>query len=371
MNYLKVVTHTSGLIRLSLCIFLLCLLSMNSAVMSSASEELIWATGRVFSADKRPLSGATVAIYDDSNKVVDFAKTDNNGFYAIAVPKRVMHLDRRSKSFITDVVGGIGHFIGGAAGFVANPVRAGVRVATSAEAAAFADPITKGGIAIGGAVADQVLFAVAPHEKKTPFEDRKQPGAMLIKVVRPGSTDLVGVGRIYWIQQETYKAGGKQDRTLAAWLDPIELSKLDSEKNSTIDTSYLRFTAARLEPSIVQPGQKVRIHAKMIIPPTPEVLFVVVARNSRTGEKWELRPAGNGIFEGEIEVSKNFPHNDQIISIIAYAGHRQHPGRREDAEHAIESAHLWDPKKPFLYDPLLVVSRNRADLTLTVLAARR
>ena len=109
----------------------------------------------------------------------------------------------------------------------------------------------------------------------------------------------------------------------------------------------------------------------MNIPPIPEVLFVVVARNSRTGEKWELRSAGNGIFEGEIEVSKKFPRDDQFISVIAYAGLQQHPGRRDDAEHAIEGAHLWDPKKPFLYDPLLVVSRNRADLILTVLAAGR
>ncbi len=350
-------------------LFLVAVLLTLAGILSASAEDLIWATGRVLTADKQPLSGATIAIYDDSNKVVDFARTDKNGYYAIAVPKRVMHLDKHTKGFMSEMVGGVGHFIGGAAGFVANPLRAGVRVATAAEASAFVDPITKGGIAVGGAVADSVLFGISPHEKKTQFEERKQPGCMLIKVVMPGSTDLVGVGKVYWLQQETYKAGGKQDQTLAAWLDPIELTKLDSEKNSNIDSSYLRFTAARLEPSIVQPGQKVRIHAKMSIPPTPEIQFVVVARDSRTGEKWELHAAGNGIFEGEIEISKKFPRDDQVISIVAYAGLQQHPGRRDDAEHAIESSHLWDPKKTFLYDPLLVVSRNRADLILTVLAS--
>jgi len=63
--------------------------------------------------------------------------------------------------------------------------------------------------------------------------------------------------------------------------------------------------------------------------------------------------------------------DDQTISLIAYAADERHPGRRPDAERAIEGAGMWNPKQPFQYDPLLVVSRSRADLTLTVLRPQK
>ena len=47
-------------------------------------------------------------------------------------------------------------------------------------------------------------------------------------------------------QQEVFKAGGKQTKTMTAWLDPVQLSHVDSEKPSKIQSEYLRFTAARL-----------------------------------------------------------------------------------------------------------------------------
>jgi len=60
-----------------------------------------------------------------------------------------------------------------------------------------------------------------------------------------------------------------------------------------------------------------------------------------------------------------------MISIIAYAADEQHPGRRKNAEGAIEHAGLWEAHKPFVYDPLIVVSRTRADVTLTVVSPSR
>jgi hypothetical protein len=334
---------------------------------AARADDLVWTTGRVLDAGGQPLASALVAVYDDSNRVVDYVRTDSNGEYALAVPKHVLHLDRHSVDVFTQVFNNLTRFVGDAAGFVANPVRAGVHAVTSSQAANFADPLTRGGIMAGGAVADQMLSLMTPRTHRPLLaNERKVPGALLIKVINPRSNDLVGVNHVYWIQREVFKAGGKQTTTLAAWLDPVRLSPVDSETPSKIENDYLRFTAARLEPSIAEPGQRVRISTRLPLPPDPPIYVVVVARNNRTGQKWELTPAGNGRFEGEFQVDRHFPPDDQFISIVSYAARTETPGRRPDLERSIEGAGLWDPAKPCLFNPLLLVSRSRADLVLTI-----
>ena len=340
---------------------------------SVRAEDLVWATGRVVDAEGRPMANAQVAVYDDANKVSDYARTDSQGEYAVAVPRRVLHIEHHhGHGFIAEVFGGVSRLVIGTVGFVANPLRAGVRAVTSSQAAAFADPLTKGGIAVGGAVIDKALFVVSPRpHRRTELEERKMPGALLVKVIAPDRSDVVGVARIYWLQDETFRAGGRQTHTLAAWIDPVELAPAGSEKPSRIDGRYLMFTAARIEPSLAEHGQLVRISAILLSPPSPTVHCVVVARSSRTGQKWELTPTGNGRYSCEFAIDKHFPFDDQTISLIAYAADERHPGRRPDAERAIEGAGMWNPKQPFQYDPLLVVSRSRADLTLTVLRPQK
>jgi hypothetical protein len=58
--------------------------------------------------------------------------------------------------------------------------------------------------------------------------------------------------------------------------------------------------------------------------------------------------------------------NDHTISVLAYAAEGPEGGRRPDLEVEIEKSKLWDLKRPFINNPLLLVSRNRADMTLTV-----
>ena len=107
------------------------------------------------------------------------------------------------------------------------------------------------------------------------------------------------------------------------------------------------------------------------MPPTPEINIVVVARNNRTGQKWELQRDNDGYFTAEVEIDKRFPKDDQVISLVAYAADERRPGRRPNAEGAIEHAGLWDARRPYIYDPLIVVSRNRADVTVTVVSPSR
>ena len=364
-------TNDNSLVRFGL---LLCLLLAGMASGQTArADDPVWVTGRVIDDDGRAIRNALVAAYDDHNKVVDYARTDERGEYALAVPRHAVHLEhKRGKGFVAEVFGTVQRFVGGATAFVANPIRAGVHAVTSSQAANFTDPITKGGFAAGGVVIDQVLDVVSPRPRRAVLpEARKQPGVLLVKVVAPNSNDLVGLSQVYWVEEETFHAGGKSKKTLAAWLDPVELTGSSNERASRIQNEYLRFTAARLEPSIAQPGERVRISARLLLPPTPRIYAVVVARNNRTGEKWEMVPTGGGRYEGEFLVDKRFPKNDQTISILAYADNESREGRRDKTERAIEGAGLWNAEKPYLYDPLLVVSRNRADLTLTVLAPHK
>src|SRR5262249_42941658 len=152
------------------------------------------------------------------------------------------------------------------------------------------------------------------------------PGAFLMKVVTDGQNDLVGVGRVYWMQRELFRAGGKREDTLAAWLDPVRLTPLDSEKPSEAKSEFMLFKAARLLPSCVEPGQRVRIQARIALPSEPErVGIVVIARNDRTGQVWELTPTDEGIYEGEFQIDKRFPRDDQNISLLAYAASQQTP----------------------------------------------
>ena len=339
----------------------------------SQAAEYVWATGKVLDVGGRPVSNAFVAVYDDANKVVDYTRTDRNGEYALAVPKPVLHLEHKhGKGFVADVFTGMIRLTGDAIGFINNPIRSGIHAIASAESSTFADPLTKGGISAGTAVADQALIMLTPRSRRPmPTVQRKQPGALMMKVVAPHSNDLIEIGHVYWIQEEKLRLGGRQEHTLAVWLDPVQLTSADSDKPSSFQTEYLRFTRAHLEPSIAEPGQVVHITTRLLTPPSPAIYAVVVARNNHTGPRWELEATGDGRYEGEFVVDKRFAHDDQTISILAYAAKEQKPGRRENAERAIEGAGLWDPKKPYVYDPLLVVSRNRADLTLTVVVPEK
>src|SRR5205823_6333625 len=99
----------------------------------------------------QPVVGALVAVYYDGNKVVDYARTDRNGEYALAVPPKALHLNQKhGQNFFAVVTGTALRFVGDAAGFVANPVRAGVHAITSSQAANITDPITRGEFAAGG-----------------------------------------------------------------------------------------------------------------------------------------------------------------------------------------------------------------------------
>jgi hypothetical protein len=334
---------------------------------AASAEELVYATGRVFAADGRtPLSGAVVAVYDSKNRVVDYARTDERGEYALAIPRSALNLNGKGgQGFFRQVVGAVG----GVGRIASLPLKAGIRAAASVATAA--DPITRVGIGAASGVAQGLVDQMSPRGSKRPALERNQPGVLVMKVTQPGHNDVVSLARVYWLEEQLYRAGGREQRSLTAWVDPARLTAAGDEKPSAITSNYLTFTEARIEPSIAEVGQTVTISAKLPAPPDPNTPVIVIARHCKSGRIYPLEPVGAGVYRGDVEVDKKFPKQDQVFCIVAYAEQDERPGRNKRAEDAIIGAGMLNAEKPYIYNPLLVVSRNRADVTLTVVEPSR
>src|SRR5579864_8375079 len=75
-------------------------LPLACAAPRARADQPLWVTGHVADAEGRPMVGAQVAAYDDRNHVMDYARTDSHGDYALALPKSALHLiHRHGKGF--------------------------------------------------------------------------------------------------------------------------------------------------------------------------------------------------------------------------------------------------------------------------------
>lgn len=338
---------------------LLTLLFLLGTGISSRAEDLVWVSGRVCASDgKSPLSGAIVAVYDEKNKVVDYSRTDNEGNYSLAVPRNLLHLNGRGGGgLLRQVAEGMGRVI-------AFPLKTGLKIAGSAVNTG--DPITKAGVGAATGLAQTLVNGMSRTGGKKVVLERNLPGVVLLKVAMPGHNDVISPARIYWMEEQIYKKGGKQQKALAAWVDPACLTRVGDTNPSVFQSSLLTFSEARFEPSIVEPGQTVSLIVRIPAPTDPRTPFLVVARSHKTGKTYPLLPVGGDLYRAEITIDKRFPKNDQIFTVLAYAEQDDHPGYNKKAEDALKGAGLFDPEKPYLYNPLLAVSRNRAEVTLTV-----
>jgi len=331
---------------------------------SACAEEFVWATGRVTDVGGRPVPNATVAVYDAKNRVVDYVRTDQNGEYTITIPRSALNLTRRKGGFLHTVSRSVNSLVGFGGNLASGPLKAGLRAASSL--ATTSDPWTKAGIGAAVGIASSIVDIVTGTGMRRGSLKRTSPGVLAIKVVSDRHNDAVALGRVYWMQEEVYSANGRNERAIVAWLDPVRLTDAATPGASSIGSDYLTFTEARITPGIVERGGEVTISVTFRKPPEPRTPVVLVARNSRTGKMFGLDPVGGDRYECRFVVDKGHPLNDQVITVLAYAEQDVRPGRNPAAERAIERAGLWDPKRPFLYNPLLIASRNRVELTLTV-----
>ena len=341
--------------------------SLASLAMPASADDRVWLTGVVLASDGRPLSNAIVAVYDDKQRVVDHAKTDEDGRYALLVSTKDVHLNGGGgKGFFHQVTSGVSRLVGGVAGIAALPVRAGMKAAAAAMPAT--DPITRAQIAAASSVADLAVRSVVPEGRpaKSNVPAYKRPGALLMKVSCEGHAGVVGAAQVYWMEEELTKIGDNEKKNIIAWVDPVKLAPETSKADSEIGSRNLYFTEARISPTIAERGQTVRIDVAIPTPHEPRTPIIVVARHQPTGQFIELRPVGQDRYSGEFVVDKRFPLNDQAVVVVAYAEQREGAGRDKKVEEALVGAGCFDPRKEYVYNPLLAASRNRAIQMLTV-----
>ena len=346
---------------------------LSTLPLAAHSDELVWATGKVVGSDGKPLKGAVVVVYDDKEKIVDYAHTDEKGEYALAIPEDVLNLEtKKGGGFISSTVGRMKRFVTANVTGLAQGAKTTILALTATQSMGLTAPIAKAALDTGTKVADKVGKQLTPKvaaeiQEKAVRAELKRPGVLYLKASAANHTDYAGLAELYWVQRETVKDEGKEKAVYAAWLDPINFGA--PGKPSTAGSDFLKITAAKGEPSLVLPGGKFKLNATISTPAEPATSLIVIAR-SASGKTWELKPEGKGVYSAEIAVDEKLPPGEHVISILAYAAGEK-PGRREDVEKEIEKAGYWDPKKEFTPNPLMLASRNRADVKVTLLPEKK
>jgi hypothetical protein len=397
-------------------------LTLAGTPVTAHAEDVVYANGRIMAADgKTPLADAAIAAYDEKGKVIAHGKTDADGRYTLAVPRGALHLSKKKGgNFLGGILKGAGSLLNVAAGVApmamggfgglgsvaglaggGNPLSAvtglagggnplgglGGLQALAGSAGKFAggagfpggmDPrkmmeMMKKNGALAGMDSDSLDELMKSYGGMFGGEDGGQPaanapGTMILRVTSAGRSEAGGVGQLYWMQEETVQEAGKEKKRTVAWVDPICLAKEGDELPSRIVRGYFAIVDGGLDPAIVEIGKTVTVAVRLPLPDEPKVDLVVLARNAKTGETWELTPDKEpGVYKAEIPVDKaKFAKNDQTLSVLAYARDPKMEGRSKKAEDAINGAGLWKLDKRFEYNPRIVASRNRVDFRLTV-----
>ena len=378
-----------------LAAFALALLALTSTPSPARAEDAVNVNGRVVAdGDKAPLAGADVAVVDEKNKVVAEGKTDAEGKYSMHVPRKYLHLPgaKRGGSFLGGLVGGLaGELIGTinpfagmgydlAKGLVGAMQHSGASQADIARM--YAGRVTQEDAARLSAAGvrkqdvDKMLKYSAEHFDADGnfIPPRNAPGALSLKVVLAGHKEASGVGQIYWMQTDKVRAGnGREKRETNAWLDPVVLVEDAAATRSRFARNYFTLMDAHLDPATAEAGQTVTLAVTLPVPPEQSAApLIVIARHSKTGKMYALTPAGQeSVYQCQIEIDKKFPTKDQLISVVAYPQKSEKPGRDAKVEHALEEAGIWKLDRPYMYNPLLLASRNRADVLLTVVKPSR
>jgi hypothetical protein len=378
-----------------LAVLALALLSLAITPSLARAEDMVNVNGRVYADDgKTPLGNADVVIVNDKNKVVAQGKTDAEGKYTLPIPRKYLHFPGGKKR--SSFLGGLAEELVGEAIGMVNPfasmgyeVVKGLAGTMQHSGASQADIARMSGGRVTQEDGDRLLAAGARKqdvEKMLKYSaenfdadgnyipPRNAPGALSLKVALPGHKEASGVGQIYWMQTDKVRAeNGREKRETNAWLDPLTLVTDNSETASHFARNYFTLTNAHLDPSTVEAGQTITLTVTLSVPPEQNASpLVVIARHSKTGKIYELTPMGEGsVYQCRIEVDKKFPKKEQLISVVAYPQKSEKPGRDAKVEHALEEAGVWKLDKSYVYNPLLLASRNRADVLLTVVKPSR
>ncbi len=354
----------------------------------------------------KPVPNATVALADKDGKVVAWTKTDAEGKYSLAADSlKVLNLrPSHRRGLLEEVARGAGQLVTipvKVAGTVVETIRKTSPVETVKNAAISA--ATGNPVPIGAQVVNTVAGtagqtkATAENQTKemavrTAFGERLNdknqkksalaPGEVFIAVSRPEYKEVKGKAGTYWLEAAIPpvkdQKNKKEDkgRGVCAWMETVKLAPATAaDKKSEILNEAILLSEPKIEPTLIPIGGTAKISVKLLAPMNPVAKLRVFAREDKKRTILELKPQANNLYTGELTIDSNCPSGDTKITIAAL---REEPievklPKSKDDPLLLFAKRLDDlePGKPFEYDPRILASENRLDITVTVLDPRQ
>lgn len=346
----------------------------------------------VDTATGKPVADATVALQDKKGKVVAWTRTDAQGQYAIATDSlKVLQLrPSRRRGLLARIVRGVGTVVTapvkavgaaarGAVGAVkqVNPVQAAKSAAITA---ATGNPVPVASQIAGTTLEavtknaekrarDSATRAVLGERQAQPKEKRDTPvpGEVLIAVSAPGFKEAKGKAGAYWLEPPT------EDKKVGtrAWLETVKLAPAASDKKSEIENVAILLAEPQLEPSLAPAGAALKLSAKLQTPGNQPMNVRVFAREDKKKRVAELKAQGNNVYAGELVLDPKTPVGETKVTILALRADPVEVNLRESkADPLLDFAQRldeMDADKPYDFDPRIMASENRLDITLTIL----
>jgi hypothetical protein len=340
----------------------------------------------VDTATNKPVPDATVAITDKNGKILAWTKTDDKGEYAIATdPLKVLLHPSHRRGLLEEVCKQVGDVamapVKVAVGVVKQP---GQTVRSAAESVALGNPAPLAATAVGPLLSNpkDVKNAAAQQSKeaavKTALGDNPQSGAakkddtrgeVMVLVTAPNYKDAKGQAGATWMEPAD-KVDNKQIGP-RAWLETCKLAPTAGDKKSEIVQEALMIAEPHLEPALAPAGSVIKISCKLTNPTGQARKVRLFARENKKKAVVELKPGANNVYTGELTLDPKTPSGETKIAIVAL---REDPvevkidkNKEKAFAEFVKRLDDLDSDKPYLYDPRIMASENRADLTVTVL----
>jgi len=338
-----------------------------------------------------PIAGALIAAYDDKGRVITSGRTDRHGYYELLVPCDALPLPeaRRRGSLVSQIVRGVGKGVKMVVGLTAQAAQSvAASNAGSAAGKAVAEAMAREGsdklaTQVGGKAAERAVSGtIDPSGGRPVVKKRPAPQPVMVflpsvrvRVVHDSHKEFNDEVASYWLEAPVVGEKRKVISPSRAWMDDIRLAPEGSLADSETLQVGMILSEFDIEPAIATPGTWVILSVKVSTPSTPTPEFRVLAKNIRAKRWIELSPAGNGRYQGQFLVDDTFPRDDQAITVLAI---RKEPAFAEPfkklrgtVQREVDRRDLWNPKKPFKYDPQLLAGRNRLEGLLTVVKPKR
>ena len=344
----------------------------------------------VDTASGQPVAGATVAIRDKNGKVVAWTKTDAQGQYAIAADslKLLQLRPSRRRGLLAGIARGVTKVVTAPVKIAADAIKEADPVKTAKAAAVTAatgNPVPAITQVTAGAVKsateqklrEKAAKSVLGERQTTPKEKRDTvaPGELFLAVSAPNYQEIKGKAGAYWLEPPAAAAPDKKPVGTRAWLETVKLAPVGSDKKSEIENTALLLAEPRMDPSMAPAGSSVKISVKLQVPPGQALNVRVFAREDKKKKVVELKAQEGGVFAGELPLDPKTPAGDTTVTVVALRAEPVEVSLRDSkADPLLDFAERLDDldaDKPYDFDPRIMASENRLDMTLTVLDPRQ